>query len=69
MMVGYWELAPETIFESFVTGKAMKLGEPDQVDGPGCIECGQHWMTAKHTPCEAYTERPHDEALIEEVEE
>lgn len=60
MMVGYWELDSITIFESFITGNPLKLEEPDQVDGPGCIECGLHWTSAKNTPCEAYEERPHD---------
>ncbi len=56
MMVGYWTLDSTTIFESFVTGKPMSLNEPDQVDGPGCIECGKHWTSARHEPCEAYDE-------------
>jgi hypothetical protein len=52
MMVGYWALEHEAIFTSFVTGDALKLGEPDNVDGPGCIECGKHWMVARYEPCE-----------------
>lgn len=51
MMVGYWELDHEAIFESFVTDKPLKLGEPENVDGPGCIECGGHWMTVRYKPC------------------
>lgn len=52
MMVGYWELEHQTIFESFVSGKPMHLTEPDSVDGPGCIECGKHWMSARNESCE-----------------
>jgi len=52
MMVGYWELKHSAIFESFVSGKALHLGEPDNVDGPGCIECGKHWTTGRYLPCE-----------------
>lgn len=52
MMVGYWELSHKAIFESFVSGKALHLGEPDNVDGPGCIECGKHWTTGRYLPCE-----------------
>jgi hypothetical protein len=52
MMVGYWELTHEQIFDSFVSGEAMSLGEPGNVDGPGCIECGKHWMSARYEPCE-----------------
>lgn len=52
MMVGYWELAHEEIFESFISGKPLHLSEPDNVDGPGCIECGKHWSSARNEPCE-----------------
>lgn len=52
MMVGYWELTHEAIFESFVSGKSLELGQPQNVDGPGCIECGKHWTTARWEPCE-----------------
>jgi hypothetical protein len=52
MMVGYWELEHDAIFESFVTSEPLKLGEPNNVDGPGCIECGKHWMSARYEPCE-----------------
>lgn len=55
MMVGYWELSHEAIFESFVSGKPLHLGEPGNVDGPGCIECGKHWTTARYQPCEPET--------------
>lgn len=51
MMVGYWELNNAEIFESFVSGRALKLGDPHQVDGPGCIECGKHWITGRREPC------------------
>lgn len=52
MMVGYWELTHEQIFESFVSGNPMKLDDPDNVDGPGCIECGKHWTTARYEKCQ-----------------
>lgn len=56
MMVGYWELSHEAIFESFVSDKPLHLGEPENVDGPGCIECGKHWMVARYEPCEPQEE-------------
>lgn len=52
MMVGYWELTHEQIFESFVSGKPLELKDPGSVDGPGCIECGKHWTVARYQPCE-----------------
>jgi hypothetical protein len=55
-MVGYWELTHEQIFESFVSGRALQLDQPDSVDGPGCIECGKHWMNARNNPCEPQVE-------------
>lgn len=58
MMVGYWELTHEQIFESFVSGKPLALGEPGNVDGPGCIECGKHWTTARYEPCEPEEQKP-----------
>lgn len=58
MMVGYWELTHEAIFESFVSGKPLALGEPGNVDGPGCIECGKHWTTARYEPCEPEEHKP-----------
>lgn len=65
MMVGYWELDSTQIFESFITGKPLKLSDPQQVDGPGCIECGKHWTVARHEPCEA-SERIEAEVVIDE---
>lgn len=53
MMVGYWELDSQQIFESFVTGEPLALEQPDNVDGPGCIECGKHWTVARNEPCSA----------------
>lgn len=50
-MVGYWELTYEEIFESFVTGQPLTMGEPDTVDGPGCVACGGHWMSVRNEPC------------------
>jgi len=64
MMVGYWELTHETIFESFVSGRPMHLEEPDNVDGPGCIECGGHWMSVRFQPCV-----PQEEQHLEQPEE
>lgn len=68
MMVGYWEPDSTEIFESFITGKPLKLGEPEQVDGPGCIECGLHWVSARHEPCAAYEEQPIDDAAVVDEE-
>jgi hypothetical protein len=56
MMVGYWELTHGQIFESFVSGRSLKLSEPDSVDGPGCALCGKHWMAVRNEPCEPQSE-------------
>jgi hypothetical protein len=50
-MVAYHSLTHQEIFGSFVTGKPLELHQPDSVDGPGCIDCGRHWMDARYEPC------------------
>lgn len=65
MMVGFWEVPHQAIFESFVTGSPLPMGEPGQVDGPGCINCGQHWMSARNEVCEGEAEEAIEEVFDE----
>lgn len=48
---GIWYLTESQIRESERTGESLRLHQPDAVNGPGCIVCGQHWMIAKGEPC------------------
>lgn len=51
MVVGYWMVSENAVRTSYDDQRPMELGEPDQVFGPGCAACEQHWLEGKDQPC------------------
>jgi hypothetical protein len=51
VMVGYWHITSEQIQESLDNQTQLQLARPDEVEGPGCMNCEIHWMTGKDTEC------------------
>lgn len=54
-MTGIWFVSEEAIKNSEETEEPMKLGKPDEVGGPACVVCGQHWQEVGDAPCPGET--------------
>lgn len=54
-MTGIWYISEDQIRDSEESQEPMKLGEPDEIGGPGCVVCGEHWYEAKDVPCPGET--------------